>query len=134
MNNTFTVEELAIWIRGIKEAARLDDDTDIFWFVPTMNKPFSIVAGWKKMFVDQNYSDIFCSSASRPEYAMCIKVAISQKPFTNATFEDMFPPLCMNGEDDDTCIPLEWGDDPEYAAEFFTHEWERIMESHKEEI
>lgn len=134
MNTKFTVDHLAVWIAGIKEAAKRDTESTIFWFTPTINKPFGIVAGWSKMFdMDMSYSDIFCSSPSQPEYVMFIKVVENQDQLA-MDFDSLPMPLDKHGEVDDTCVPLEWSDDPTYAAQFFLCEWERIMEEHGEEI
>ena len=141
MNTKVTMTEmLAVWIAGIKETAKLDmadthtkiPEATIYWFGPTINKPFSIVAGWKKMF-KEDFSDIFCCSKSQPEYVMCVKVVVNNGP-CNTDFESMPTPVCGESELDDTCIPLEWDDDPKIAAMFFEHEWERIMKEHKEDI
>jgi hypothetical protein len=134
MNTKFTVEELATWIAHIKEAAKNDTQETIFWFTPTINSPFCIVAGWSRMFdQDTSYSDIFCSSPSQPEYVMFIKVAENPDQLV-LDFDFMDMPIDKSGEVDDTCVPLEWSDSPKYAAEFFLHEWERIMEEYAEQI
>ena len=133
MNTTFTVENLSIWIANLKELAKHDTENVLHWFAPTAGKNFSIVGGWSRMFLDQDFSDIFCCSKSHPEYAMCVKIVANDDKYY-PDFDSLNMLTDKLGNVDDTCIPLEWGDDPEYAAEFFTHEWERIMESHKEEI
>jgi len=75
----------------------------------------------------EDYSDLFCCSKSQPEYVMCVKIVKNDGPYAYTDFEAMNMPTNRFGEVDDTCIPLEWDDSPEYAAEFFLHEWERIM-------
>ena len=140
MNKVTIKQQLAIWITGLKEAAKLDmEDTHtkrpgatIYWFGPTVNSPFSIVAGWKKMF-KEDFSDLFCCSNTYPEYVMCIKVVVNNGP-CNTDFDSLPTPMYGEDELDDTCIPLEWDDSPEAAAEFFLMEWERIMKEHGEEI
>jgi hypothetical protein len=134
MNTKFTVDHLAVWIADIKDEAKRDAEETIFWFTPTFNKPFGIVAGWSKMF-DMNtcYADLFCCSATHPEYVMFIKVVENPDQLT-FDFDSLPMPLDKNGEVDDVCIPLERSDDPLYAAQFFLGEWERIMKEHGEVI
>jgi hypothetical protein len=133
MNTKITIESLAAWIAGLKEAAKDDSDSFIFWFGPTVTKAFSIAAGWQKMF-KEDYSDIFCCSKSEPEYVMCVKVVVNEGPYAYADFETLNMPLDKCGNVDDTCVPLEWDDSAEAAAQFFLMEWERIMTEHEEEI
>ncbi len=133
MNTKITTESLTTWIEDIKEAAKEDTSFSIAWFKETEDKPFSIIAGWQKMF-QEDYSDVFCVSKSHPEYVMCVKVAINDGPYAYTDFDAMTMPLDKYGEVDNTCIPLEWDDPAEVAAEFFLMEWERIMKEHGEEI
>lgn len=128
-NNT-TIKNLAAWIDDIKEAAKDDNCFSIAWFKDTENESFSIVAGWQKLFADDSFADVFCCSKSQPEYVMCVKVAINDGPYAYTDFEAMNMPTDSFGNVDDTCVPLEWDDAPESAAEFFLHEWERIMNEH----
>ncbi len=130
MTNTFTKESLAAWINDTKEAAKDDTSFSIAWFHGTTDKPFSIVAGWQKMFTGDDYSDLFCCSKSHPEYVMCVKIAKNEGPYAYTDFDAMYMPTDLDGNVDDTCITLEWDDNPEAAAEFFLHEWERIMREH----
>ena len=132
ITDEITVDKLALWIESVKTIAENDTDITILWFIPTIDKPYAIVAGWQKMF-DKDYSDLFCCSKSHPEYVMCIKVAVNDgmQKFDLDSF-DM--PVDSSGNVDDTCIPLEWDDSAELVAEFFMHEWERIMTEHGEEI
>lgn len=132
--NKITIESLAKWIEDIKEAAKDDTSFSIAWFKDTKDKPFSIIAGWQKMFTENDFSDVFCCSKSHPEYVMCIKVAVNEGPYTYVDFEDMAMPVDKNGEVDDTCIPLEWDDPAEVAAQFFMMEWERLLKEHSKEI
>ena len=133
MNTKFTIESLADWIKGLKEDAKNDLFYSIAWFGPTAGSPYSIIAGWQKMFKD-DYSDLFCCSKSQPEYVLCIKVAENNGPYAYTDFEIMNMPYdSKTGDVDDTCIPLEWDDNPECAAEFFMHEWERIMDTYGED-
>lgn len=134
MTNTLTKESLAAWLEEIKEAAKEDTSFSIAWFPETEDKPFSIIAGWQKYFTNDDFSEVFCISKSHPEYTMCVKVAINDGPYAYTDFEVMNMPLDKTGDVDDTCVPLEWDDDPEAAAMFFMHEWERIMKEHGEEI
>ena len=136
MNTKFTIDELSIWIRGIIASAELDVADQIFWFVPTMNSPFSIIAGWHEYFSDvSEVDDMFCISASNPKYVMCIKVVENKGPYAYTEYELMNTPTDPDtGDVDDNEIMLEWEDDPDALAEFFLTEWERIMEEHSEEI
>ncbi len=133
MNTRPTIENLATWIEDIKEAAKEDTSFSIAWFKDTADKPFSIIAGWQKA-CQEDYSDFFCISKSHPEYVMCIKVAVNEGPYAYTDFEAMSMPTNKSGEVDVTCIPLEWDDSAEAAAQFFLGEWERIMKKHGEEI
>ena len=128
-----TLKNLAAWIEDLKEAAREDRSFSIAWFGPTVNSPFSIVAGWEKRFANNDFSDLFCTSKSNPEYVMCVKVAINEGPYAYTDFEVMnMPSDPETGDVDDTCIPLEWDDPAEVAAQFFLMEWERILQEHEE--
>lgn len=127
MTTKFTKEQLAEWIADIKEAAKDDHAFSIAWFKPTENQPFSIIAGWQDMFDKEDYSDVFCCSKSNPKYVMCVKIAENEGPYAYTDFDAMNMPTDSFGNVDDTCVPLEWDDRPECAAEFFMHEWERIM-------
>jgi hypothetical protein len=134
MTNKFTREQLVEWIESIIEAAHDDTSFDISWFGGTMDSPFSIIAGWKNFETVGDYSDLFCTSKSNPNYIMCIKIAINDGPYAYVDFEMMNMPLDKNRDVDDTCVPLEWDDIPEMVADFYMAEWERIMEAHGEEI
>lgn len=133
MNNIFTVESLAKWIEDIKEAAKEDTSFSIAWFKETEDTPFSIVAGWTEGAFE-DYSDIFCVSKTEPKYVMAIKIVINEGPYAYTDFDAMSIPLDKCGEIDSACIPLEWNDSPEAAAQFFLMEWERIMEEHEGEF
>ena len=134
--NTTMLKNLAAWIKDIKEAAKDDTSFSIAWFKDTETKPFSIVAGWQQCFSEKSaVDDLFCISKSNPKYVMCIKVAVNEGPYAYTDFEIMNMPYDPEtGDVDDTDQMLEWDDDPEELAEFFLHEWERIMEEHGEEI
>ena len=135
MNNNMISElSLTVWIEGIKKCAEEDTADQVFWYVPTMNSPFSIVAGWMKAFSNGDFTDMFCCSKSQPEYVMCVKVISNEGPYAYADFESLNMPTDKLGEVDDTCIPLEWNDSAESAAQFFMHEWCRIMKEHGKEI
>ena len=116
MNNTFTKEALATWIAGLIDAAKNDEQFDVAWFAPTENARFSIIGGWVDGY-NPDYSDLFCMSKSCPTKAMCVDVVDN---------EDL---LIVEEEVEPTHIILEWDDNPSCAAEFFAHEWERLMES-----
>lgn len=133
MTTNTTIKNLAAWIDDIKEAAKDDTSFSIAWFPETEKFPFSIIAGWQDMFDKEDYSDVFCCSKSHPNYVMCVKIAENDGPYAYTDFEAMNMPYDREtGDVDDTCIPLEWDDNPECAAEFFMHEWERIMKEHEE--
>jgi hypothetical protein len=134
MNKQFTIEELAKWIAYVKKAAKNDICYSILWFkgTDTDDCPFSIVAGWQKGF-SADQADLFCISKSNPEYAMSIKIVENEGPYAYIDYDIMNMPTTEDGEVDDTCIPLEWSDDPEYVAQFFMTEWERIMKEHSKE-
>ena len=136
MNTRFTTESLAEWIEAVKEAAENDESFSINWFKSTKNMPFAIIAGWQECFSDNSeVDDMFCISASNPKYCMCIKIAENEGPYAYTDYEIMNMPYDKeSGDVDDVEIMLEWEDDPEDLAEFFIHEWERIMEEHTEEI
>ena len=131
LNRTELLNKLAAWIADLKKAAREDSALSISWFKETEDEPFSIIGGWDAGFSEE-YSDIYCISKSNPEYAMCIKIAINDGPYAYTDFELMNMPYEEDGEVDDTCIPLEWDDDPLHAARFFLGEWERIMEEYSD--
>ena len=118
MNNTFTKEALTGWIKGLKEAAKNDEQFELSWFIPTKHSRFSIIGGWVDGYSDK-YADLFCMSKSCPTKAMCLDIVDN---------EDI---LFVEEEAEFTHIPLELDDNPICAAEFFMHEWERLMEACK---
>ena len=133
MNTKFTKESLAAWIADIIEAAKDDTSFSIAWFPGTENQPYSIIAGWADRFSDNSeVEDMFCVSESNPKYAMCIKIAINEGPYAYTDYEIMNMPFEGDGEVDDNEIMLEWEDDPDGLADFFIHEWERIMDTYGE--
>ena len=132
MNNTFTKEALAGWIKGLKQAAKEDEQFSVSWFIPTKESPFSIVGGWLEGF-DPSHADLFCQSKSNPTYCMCVKICVNEGPYAYCDFETLDMPMDDNGEVDDNCFALEWNDDPAKVAEFFMIEWEQLMDTLKEE-
>lgn len=116
MNKTFTKEALAGYVYNLKEAAKNDEPSSVFWFTPTKESPVSIIGGW--VDVTPGYEDLFCVSKSRPGKAMSIDVVDN---------EDI---LIIEEEAEHTQIILEWDDDPAAVAEFFMGEWERLMEKY----
>ena len=130
-----TLMSLAEWINSLKELAKGDSDLLISWFKGTKDKPFSIIGGWQEHFSDNSeVDDMFCVSASNPRYVMCIKIAVNEGPYAYTDYDAMNMPVYDDdSEVDDTEIMLEWEDDPEELAEFFMHEWERIMDTYGEE-
>ena len=135
MNTKFTKESLSAWIADIKEAAKDDTSFSIAWFPGTENMPYSIIAGWMECFADNSeVNDLFCVSKSQPRYVMCIKIAENEGPYAYTDYEIMNMPYDPDsGDVDDNEVMLEWDDNPDCAAEFFMHEWERIMETYVEE-
>ena len=130
MNTKFTIEELSVWITDIIESAKRDENCLVYWFVPTMRSPYSIVAGWQKL---SNMPEEFCISRSQPDYVMSIKV-VENADLICPDFDSLIMPTDQHGEVDDTCMPLEWSDPAEVAAQFFLMEWERIMKEHEEDF
>lgn len=130
--NTAMLNNLTEWIEEIIEAAKDDNCFSIAWFKGTENKPFSIIGGWMEGF-SEDYSDLLCISKSNPKYAMCIKIAVNEGPYAYTDFEMMDMPINKEGDVDDTCIALEYNDDPKATAEFFLGEWERIMREYGED-
>ena len=129
MNTKFTKESFTAWIYEVIDAAKADSPLDIAYFEATIDEPVCLVAGWHKMFENNDQADIFCMSASRPGYVMSIKIA----PNGAATFGDT-KPVFAGGDADGLCFPLEWDDRFEYsAADFFAHEWESCIDLYKEE-
>lgn len=133
MNNKFTIERLAAWIRDLIEAAKNDQSFSIAWFKETEDEPFSIIGGWMEGF-SEDYNDILCVSKSNPKYAMCVKIAVNEGPYAYTDFEVMNMPIDKTGEVDNTCIALDLDEDVYGMAQFFKTEWERIMEEHTEAV
>ena len=128
MTDVFTKEELATWIEEIKEAAKDDYSFSIAWFDGTENEPLSIIAGWRECFADNSgVDDLFCCSKSQPRYCMCIKIAENDGPYAYTDYEVMNMPIDKFGDVDNTEVMLEWDDPTDSVADFFMHEWERIM-------
>ena len=131
--NTTMLKNLAEWIKSLKEDAKKDEQLSIAWFGDTKNEPFSIIGGWMEGF-SEDYSDLLCISKSNPKYAMCVKIAVNEGPYAYTDFEIMNMPVDPKTEEvDDTCIALEYDDDPMVTAQFFATEWERIMKEHVKE-
>lgn len=125
MITNITIKNLAAWIDDLKEAARDDNCFSIAWFKDTENCPVSIVGGWMGGF-NESYSDLICTSKSHPNYAMCVKIAVNEGPYSYVDFESIDMPVDKDGNVDDTCIALEQEDDSESLASFLLCEWERI--------
>lgn len=132
MNKTFTKEALAMWIAGLMVSAENDDQFLVDWFKPTKESPVSIIGGWMNGFAPSE-ADLFCQSKSNPTYAMCIKIVVNEGPYAYCDFETLNMPMDDREEVEDTCIALEWKDDPAKVAEFYMIEWERLMDTDKEE-
>ncbi len=131
MNKTFTKEALAGWVKGLMQAAKEDEQFSVSWFIPTKESPLSIVGGWMDGFAPSE-ADLFCQSKSSPTWAMCIKVIVNEEPYAYCDFETLNMPVDDREEVEDTCIALEWKDDPMKVAEFYMHEWERLMDLYAE--
>lgn len=131
MNKIFTKEALAGWIKGLKQAAQEDEQFSVSWFIPTKESPLSIVGGWENGFSPRE-ADLFCQSKSEPTFAMCIKIVVNERPYAYCDFETLNMPVDDREEVEDTCIALEWKDDPTKVAEFYMMEWERLMDTLKE--
>ena len=129
MNNNFTVEELTAWVEDIMAAAKNDTIFAIDHFSGTKNSPVAIVAGWADGFCHEQ-ADLFCCSKETPSLAMCIKIIVNDNSYTYTGFDSLRLPMDSRGEVDDTSIILEWEDDPAMVAQFFSVEWERIMENY----
>ncbi len=123
---------LAEWLEQLKELAKGDSDILISWFKGTKDSPFSIIGGWMEGF-SESYDDVLCISKSNPKYAMCVKIAINEGPYTYTDFEMMNMPYDSDGNVDDTCIALEWEDNSEELAVWLFGEWERIIKEHQED-
>ena len=132
MTIKFTKEQLAAWLEDIKEAAKDDTSFSIAWFEGTKNAPLAIIAGWMECFADNSgVDDLFCCSKSQPKYCMCVKIAENDGPYAYTDYEVMDMPIdSKTGEVENTEVMLEWNDPADYAAEFFMHEWERLMEEY----
>ena len=132
MTLKFTKEQLAAWLEDIKEAAKDDTSFSIAWFEGTKNAPLAIIAGWMECFADNSgVDDLFCCSKSQPKYCMCVKIAENDGPYAYTDYEVMDMPIdSKTGEVENTEVMLEWNDPADYAAEFFMHEWERLMEEY----
>jgi hypothetical protein len=63
---------------------------------------------------------------------MCIKIIVNKGPYAYCDFEVLDMPVFHNGEVDDTCLTLEWEDNPEAIADFFAMEYERISSFYEE--
>lgn len=128
MNKTFTKEQLTSWIAGLQEAAKNDEHFLVDWFKPTVDSPFSIIGGWLNGY-DSADADLFCLSKTNPTYGMSIKIVVNEGPYAYCDFETLDMPMEPNGEVDDTCLTLEWDDNPEAVAKFYIGEWERLMKA-----
>lgn len=133
MKHNINIKDLAKWITSLKVAAKNDTQFLVDWFEGTKDSKFSIIGGWDGSY-SENQADILCSSAGDPSYAMCVKIITNEGPYAYADFEVLNMPIDKFGDVDNTCIALEWDDDPEQVAQFFLGEWERIMKEHEEEI
>ena len=134
MTTKFTKEQLATWIEDIKEAAKDDTTFSIAWFKGTKDSPLAIIAGWMEYFSDSSaVDDLFCCSKSNPSYVMCIKIAENNGPYAYTDYEIMDMPYDRaTDEVENTEVMLEWNDPADYAAEFYMHEWERLMDAYIE--
>ena len=130
MNKTFTKDQLTVWVADLITAAKNDEQLLVDWFKPTKDSPVSIVGGWENGFSPRE-ADLFCQSKSNPTYAMCIKIVVNKGPYAYCDFETLDMPVDDRGEVDDTCIALEWKDDPAKVAEFYMTEWEHMLDAYE---
>lgn len=124
-------KKLAEWIESLKKAAKEDNDSVIFWFDDTKESKLSIIGGWMEGF-SESWDELLCVSKKNPKYAMCIKIAVNEGPYSYTDFELMNCPENSEGEIEDTCIALEYEDDAEELAGFFDMEFERLMKELEE--
>jgi hypothetical protein len=125
------LKNLVQWLDDLKEAAKEDQSFSIAWFKETETSPFSIIGGWMSGF-SETWDDLLCVSKSNPTYAMCVKIAVNEGPYAYTDFEAMDMPVNEDGEVDDNCIALEYGDNTEELAFFLFNEWEKLMEEYEE--
>lgn len=126
------IRRLADWIQSLREAAKNDDTLAISWFDETREYPLNIIGGWMGDF-SESYSDIMCISKSEPKYAMCVKIGINEGQYDYVDFDATPMPVGKDGEVEDTCIALEYDDNPTDLAMFLLQEWERLMKAYKED-
>ncbi len=129
--NTEMTKDLALWIAELKDCAVKDESFSVSWFLGTKGSPISIIGGWEDGFCADD-ADLFCLSKSNPTYGMCIKIIVNKGPYAYCDFEVLDMPVFPNGEVDDTCLALEWEDNPEAIADFFAMEYERISSFYEE--
>ena len=127
------LENLVQWLDDLKEAAKEDQSFSIAWFKETETSPFSIIGGWMGGF-SEAWDDLLCVSKSNPTYAMCVKIAVNEGPYAYTDFEVMNMPVNEDGEVDDNCIALEYGDNTEELAFFLLNEWEKLMSEYEEVV
>jgi hypothetical protein len=125
------LKNLVQWLDDLKEAAKEDQSFSIAWFKETETSPFSIIGGWMSGF-SETWDNLLCVSKSNSQYAMCVKIAVNEGPYAYTDFEAMDMPVNEDGEVDDNCIALEYGDNTEELAFFLLNEWEKLMEEHEE--
>lgn len=130
--NTKTLKLLAEWVRNLIKEAELDTNLSMAQFVAAGDdsSPFVIVGGWSDGF-SKDYADLLYISNAHPTYAMCVKIAVKES-CTN--FDSLSMPVYKHGEVDDTCIPLERGEDPDEAAKFFLMEFERVNKEYEADL
>lgn len=130
--NTKTLMLLAEWIRNLIREAELDTNLSMAQFVAAGDEdsPFVIAGGWSEGF-SEDYADLLYISKSQPTYAMCIKIAVKE---SCSDFDLLKMPVYKHGEVDDTCIPLEKGEDPNDAAKFFLMEFERVCREYEADL
>jgi hypothetical protein len=131
MNTSFTTKELAMWIAGLQVSAEKDEQFLVDWFPSTKDSPVSIIGGWQGGNYPGVNADLFCTSKKNPDQIMCIKIIINKGPYAYADFECLDMPIDTSGEVDNTCLMLEWDDDPERVATFFWGEWLRMSEAYE---
>ena len=132
--DTKAIKLLADWVSNLMTEAENDTNLSVSQYqaAGVDDSPFVIAGGWSEGFSEE-YADLLYVSKSDPKYAMCIKVAIKDDSL-GIDFDSLSMPTYKHGEVDDTCVPLELGDDPEAVASFFLMEFERISKEYEADL
>jgi hypothetical protein len=133
--NTKTITLLAEWLEGLIREAELDTNLSFSQFTAAGDDdvPFVLAGGWSEGY-SESCNDILYMSKTHPTYAMCVKIAVKASSSTYVNFDSLEMPTYKHGEVDDTCIPLERGEDPKEAAKFFLMEFERVCKEYEADL